>query len=1603
MQNDYINTTVLPDKKKGHFKIDHNIDELDEEITVDGIDNKWVISSGEHFFLYEKSFGKWTPVQKTKLDGGTEVQKTVLDDGTVIKLKWIAVQETMLDNGTVEKKIVNSGECRLTAETIVDEKNKFVKLAFVEDIDKKLSQTMDKIINIGRNENNTIVLRDMMVSDSHASIYKKDGKWFLCDNGSANGTYLNSRKIESHNEYELNIGDVVFILGYKFVICADFISANIDEKCIGNSRISSLILKGIVRTNKKNSEYTDYFYRTVDLEENKPDFKEIVLLPPERKRIGREENPMLAMGPAATMGTSTLLVAMYSGIASHYRGTNISYVVPTFIMAGSMILSSVIWPLIIRKHKHKEMLNDEKERISNYQEYIMDLSAKVKVMQDKEKKYLCEKNLTVDQCIERVKNRDRYLWSKSINDADFMSVAIGTGEKASEISVKYHEDNDVFFKDQLRYDMMQFANEKRYVSNVPITISLNNGCICGISGERELSFNLVKQIVIQLTSLYSYDELKLIFIFNENEKEKWEYAKWLPHVWKNDNSFRYIASDSDDMKELSTELEKEIQNRKSHADIDFPKILIIASDKKMMEDANIMTAIMKERNKLNFSILTSFGMYNYNNSNLIIEVGNDVSKLYDRTNNIVTEFKPYTLKDESDFETYLDKISNIKLDISTEQYQFPKMVTFLDMFRVSKVDHLNCISRWTENNPIKSLKTEIGVSPSGDVFFIDLHEKFHGPHGLIAGTTGSGKSETIITIILSLAVNYSPEEVAFVIIDYKGGGLADAFDGVQSEYRDGKYCEIPFKLPHVVGTVTNLDGDTIERACISIDTEVKRRQVLFKEARKLSNEGTMDIYKYQQLRREGMALDPLPHLFIVCDEFAELKGDAKRSDFMDLLVSTARIGRSLGVHLILATQKPDSVVGPQIWSNSRFKICLKVQDKSDSKAVINCPDAAEISTTGRFFFQVGYNEVFSMGQSAWCGADYFESDEFVQNDVESVEVISNTGAVLYEKIRKINRKPNASEHPVSQLVAVRNYLIDIAKDIKVRPLWLAPIPSKLSLRQLYSETKAYENSETYVLNPIIGKRDDLYNRRQEVMTIPFSEKGNLIVYGAAGSGLDMFFVSMLYSLIYAYTPEQVNIYVLDFDTGFLKTFLNAPHVGNVVVSDNDLDVRNVIDNLKEEISRRNKLFEDYMGDYSNYCTHSGKKLPNIVLVLNNFVEYMEKFGKNENDFQSLIYIAREGIKRGIFLVIGSPAANVNFRLKQYIQQIFMLKMNSNDDYTGIVGRTGGITPPDYVGGGIVKENDITYKFQTADIFDIVENDDDDDEKQVSQDALKEVKQLCAYCTEKYKNFTPAVSYTELNVIDTEEKEEEIHLSNNTDIDYSCVPIGVNKGNQVKYNFKDKYITFVLSCYEDILSLFADYLARTLSKDKNISVVLIDCSGRQKDSEENFEYYSTRESLTQWNAEYKQIAEERTNLLAKDKDGSYFMTKEEKHIYVIINSFNDICEIDDTNVTINNFKNVITQLPEIYVHYIILDTPEKMNAERGAYYHIVKDISGTDIEHFENFDVENHRDWFDESVIWLADIKNTGGLLELENPVSVSRNQGVTIRNNKIENIFNFFK
>ena len=403
-----------------------------------------------------------------------------------------------------------------------------------------------------------------------------------------------------------------------------------------------------------------------------------------------------------------------------------------------------------------------------------------------------------------------------------------------DIDVQYPERKFEIERDELEEQLLDLCEAPHVIENVPISVSLLENNVTGVIGDRSNAIKFANGLILQLASLYSYDEVKLVFILNEKDTNKFDYVKWLPHIWNDDKSFRFLAKDFDDIKDVSSYLDAEFESRMNMKDDELedvsPYYIIFAFDKNLSLRADIIKKIYENKKNYNFSILTFFDELKNlpKECSNVIELDKNQGKIYDKNDvsGKITEFKP---------DIYIDKnlnklsvaLSNIKLNNGDETYTLPKMITFLEMYGVGKIEHLNVLSRWKENDPTKTLAAQIGVDTIGDAFKLDLHEKYHGPHGLVAGMTGSGKSEFIMTYILSLAINYHPDEVSFVLIDYKGGGMAKAFE----------------KLPHIAGIITNLDGAAINRSLISIQSELRRRQGIFAQASKQTGISNIDIYK----------------------------------------------------------------------------------------------------------------------------------------------------------------------------------------------------------------------------------------------------------------------------------------------------------------------------------------------------------------------------------------------------------------------------------------------------------------------------------------------------------------------------------------------------------------------------------------------------------------------------------------------------------------------------------------------------------------------------------------------------------------------------------------
>jgi len=896
---------------------------------------------------------------------------------------------------------------------------------------------------------------------------------------------------------------------------------------------------------------------------------------------------------------------------------------------------------------------------------------------------LNENHVTIQECEKRIRDTQRNLWERGLGQNDFLRVRVGNGEGVLDAEISYSERKFSLDDDNLQEELYTLCEKEKPLHNIPITYSLFENHISGVIGERKQVAEFAKGLIIQLAALYSYDEVKFVFLFDKEEEDKFGFVKWLPHVWSDDNKFRFIATNANEVKELSAYFERVIENREQVNDADMedvkPYYIFFSMSKTLAARAEMMKKVLSMKENIHMSIVTFYDELRSlpKECSMVVELDGENGKLFDK-NDIsgkITEFTPDINLSQDPMELSV-ALANTSLDTTATNFQLPGMITFMELFGVGNVEHLNVLTRWRENDPTKSLQAAVGVDTYGETFMLDLHEKFHGPHGLVAGMTGSGKSEFIITYILSLAVNYHPEEVAFILIDYKGGGMAKSFEN----------------LPHTAGIITNLDGSAIKRSLVSIESELKRRQAIFAEASKKVGVSNIDIYKYQKLYREGTVTEPLQHLFIISDEFAELK--TQQPEFMTQLVSAARIGRSLGVHLILATQKPSGVVDDQIWSNSKFRVCLKVQERADSMDMLKRPDAAELTDTGRFYLQVGYNELFELGQSAWSGASYYPSDRVIKEKDNSVVVIDTNGHAI--KQVKIDKKRALSKNAKKQLDVITEYLRGIAEDegIKIKPLWLDPIPALILLDQV--KEKYGTTTEKFNLNPVIGEYDDPAHQRQCVLRLPLSKEGNTVIYGVAGSGKTTFLNGMIYSLIKEHTPDEVNLYILDFASETLRAFAKAPHVGDVILSYEAEKVSNLFKMLQAEIEKRKKLFADYGGDYASYIKSSGKTLPSIVVAINNFAAFTEAYEEKE---EAVSYLSREGTKYGVYFVLTALGTGaVRFRLLQNFKQLLVLQLNDETDYSSVVGKTDGLFPSKFKGRGLIKRDEL-YEFQLASLTD----------------------------------------------------------------------------------------------------------------------------------------------------------------------------------------------------------------------------------------------------------------------------------------------------------------
>lgn len=958
---------------------------------------------------------------------------------------------------------------------------------------------------IGKNNSQSIIINDEYINEEHAILTKNNNNYSIKAKDNNSLIYVNNVRV---NEKKIENGDIIFIYGYKIIMINNYlIINNFNNRLKINTPY--IILKELPRyegsllSTEENDDASiyqecDYFSRsprfvTSIIEENMQ-----IDSPP--GKIEPDDTPVLyTIGPMLTMSMSSLVSAAVSIINLKKGNGSIINALPAIIISITMLLSTLLWPLLMRKFNKRRMKKKENERQKKYLAYLYSKQQYIENLRISQLQILNENFKEPKELKTIIENKKRNLWERIIESEDFLRVRIGLGTIPLKLQLSYSSEDFTMVEDNLKQELKKTVEFSHNIYNAPVTINLVERNKLVVIGDNYYQTAIIKSIILQLATYHSYNDLKLVFMINDDTDEIWDGVKILPHTWSNTRDIRFFATNYDDMSKISFYLEQVYTERKykedngertesnlTYKDVS-PYYLIVLNNIKKNKNIEIVNKILKENINLGFGlIILNDGIANLPNEcvDFLTAAGNESAIIKNDLNkNNQQLFKMDDIND-MDFPLLCEKLSNIPIKLPLMLDEIKSSIGFLEMYKVGKIEQLNILDRWNNNNPVNSLSVPIGIHEDGELFNLDLHEKFHGAHGLIAGMTGSGKSEFIITYILSMCLNFNPLEVSFVLIDYKGGGLTGAFENQLTG----------IKLPHLAGTITNLDKAEIHRSLSSIESELKRRQQLFNNAKLKLNESTLDIYKYQKLYRDGLIDEPISHLFIITDEFAELKN--QQPEFMDELISTARIGRSLGVHLILATQKPSGIVDDQIWSNSKFKVCLKVQEKTDSMDVIKCPDAASLKKAGRFYLQVGYNDYFAMGQAAYAGTKYIPREKITKTVDRNISFINDIGDIV-KSVETTKRENIVSLG--EELPNILKYIYDNAKNKKMfaSKLWLDKIPDKIYINNLIKKYSYIP--QKWNITAIVGEYDDPGHQNQGLLTLDLNENSNTLIYGVSGN------------------------------------------------------------------------------------------------------------------------------------------------------------------------------------------------------------------------------------------------------------------------------------------------------------------------------------------------------------------------------------------------------------------------------------------------------------------------------------------------------------------------
>ncbi|MGC4936465.1 FtsK/SpoIIIE domain-containing protein [Kribbella sp. DT2] len=832
------------------------------------------------------------------------------------------------------------------------------------------------------------------------------------------------------------------------------------------------------------------------------------------------------------------------------------------------------------------------------------------------------------------------LWERRRPDADYLLLRLGTADQASlkELDDQSREENH--------------RTIRWTIPDAPVALPLRGHGVVGIAGRDLESRSLSRWMVIQAAVLHSPRMLRIVVLAEPDRAEDWNWVRWLPHLRPEGGPASVlIANDDATTTARVTELISQVQGRQRRIEaagrnepLRDPEIVVIADGARRLRDVPGFIQVLTDG--------PSVGVYS-------ICLDRDERLLPEECGAVLaTGLQTLTVKLPG-----MPDLKNVRIDLVTSQWceqiaralapvrdvspdhdaGLPKSVKLLEELELEPPTAETLLGRW-QRRPA-STSFVLGADFDGR-FVVDLvHD---GPHGLIAGTTGSGKSELLQTMVASLATVNRPDELTFVLVDYKGGSAFKECAG----------------LPHTLGMVTDLDTHLVERVLESLDAELRRRE------RILADADAKDLPDYQAKRLVNPDLGRLPRLVIVIDEFAAMVREIP--EFVPGLIGIGQRGRSLGIHLILATQRPGGVVSGDMRANTNLRIALRVTDAAESMDIVDVNEAASInpSIPGRAVIRRG-PRLADLFQTAWVGAERDVEDDLIEQgpaEPSNVHVTDLDWESLGKPVAVDDAPVVENETPATLAVTDLMVLVeaireatDQLEDFDVQPQpWRPALKPQMLLSEL-PETSHQSLFAPYALEDLPALQ------QQRVAGVDFETFGHLYVIGAPRTGRTQMLRTLAGSAAKNISVADLHIYGIDAAGGGLAVLEALPHCG-AVASRHDMErMGRVLRRLNQEITQRQELAGKHN---ATGLTELRKVLPKAerpahILVLIDGWDALSATLEDHDQgqiLQDVIRLLREGAGVGVHVVVTSERSLLGGRLASHNDHKLLLRQAERTDY-----------------------------------------------------------------------------------------------------------------------------------------------------------------------------------------------------------------------------------------------------------------------------------------------------------------------------------------------------